>query len=257
MRAARTAFGGGPSGHDGIITKTLIGINVAVFLLGLVLTLTSGSGSLQNVLLGGTNELHIYGSVVAGPTVPLSDGSQLPFGIANGEYYRLFTAMFLHYGILHLAFNMWVLWVIGRYLEKDLGRWRFLTLYLLCGLGGNVATYLFAAPSAFSAGASGCIFGLFGALVLVNRKLSRDNSGIYTLLVLNLVITFLPGTNISVTAHVGGLLTGLALGFALAYAPRPHRTRIQIASFVAAALLFTGLVAWHTSILLAQAPTLT
>ena len=256
-RTARTAFGGGPGGADGVVTKSLIGINIAVFLVGLVWGFASGAGNISDILLGGTNQLHIHGAAVAGPLIPLTNGQYALLGIANGEYYRLFTAMFLHYGIIHLAFNMYVLWVVGRFLERDLGRGRFLALYLVCGMGGNVATYLFAAPTTFSAGASSCIFGLFGALLLVNRKQGRDNSGMYALLALNLVITFLPGTNISITGHIGGLVTGLILGYALSHAPRQNRTIIQVGSFVVVLLLLAGLVVWRTGELMSSVPILT
>jgi len=248
IRQPRTAFGGSLRGHAGMVTKTLIGINVAVFLIGLVVTAVTG-GPVVDAIMGSSTQLHIYGAVYPGPLIPMTDGSWAAFGIATGEYYRLFTAMFLHYGIIHLAFNMYVLWIFGRYLERDLGPARFLALYLVCGLGGSVATYLFAAPTGFSAGASGSIFGLFGAVLLINRKLSRDNSGIYVLLGLNLVITFMV-PNISITGHLGGLVTGLALGWALSAAPKESRNLVQISAFVAAIALFAAAVVWRTGVLL-------
>ncbi|CAM3221751.1 Peptidase S54 rhomboid domain-containing protein [Stackebrandtia soli] len=252
-RQTRTAFGGSMSGSAGLVTKILVGLNVGVFLIGLALAFQAGGVGAQNVLLGGASPLHLFGAMYAGPVMPLSDGFVLA-GVASGDYWRLFTAMFLHYGIIHLAFNMYVLWVIGRYLERDLGPGRFLALYVICGLAGNVATYLFADPMSLSAGASGAIFGLFGAMVLVNRKLSRDNSGIYTLLILNLVITFIPGTNISITGHLGGLIMGLAIGFAISYAPRDNRTVVQVCSFVGALALMAAAVVWRTGDLLSQVP---
>lgn len=248
VRQARTALGGTMRGHAGMVTKVLIGINLAVFLGGLVVTGVLG-GAVVDVVMGAPSELHLYGAVYPGPLAQTVSGGWLPFGIAVGEYHRLFTAMFLHYGIIHLAFNMYVLWIFGRYLERDLGPARFLTLYLICGLGGNVATYLFASPVGFSAGASGSIFGLFGAVLLINRKLSRDNSGIYVLLGLNLVITFMV-PNISITGHLGGLVTGLALGWALSAAPRESRNLIHISAFVATVALFAAAVVWRTGALL-------
>nr|WP_142040289.1 rhomboid family intramembrane serine protease [Stackebrandtia endophytica] len=248
IRQPRTAFGGSMRGHAGMVTKALIGVNVGVFLIGLVMTAFMG-GPIVDVIMGAPTELHIYGAVYPGPLVAMTDGSFMPFGIANGEYHRLFTAMFLHYGIIHLAFNMYVLWIFGRFLERDLGPARFLALYLVCGIGGNVATYLFAAEYGFSAGASGSIFGLFGAVLLINRKLSRDNSGIYVLLGLNLVITFMV-PNISITGHLGGLVTGLALGWALSAAPKESRNMVQISAFVATLALFAAAVVWRTGALI-------
>nr|WP_211354463.1 rhomboid family intramembrane serine protease [Stackebrandtia albiflava] len=254
VRQARTAFGGSMRGRTGLVTKVLVGVNVAVFLIGLLVSLTGGGGAIRNVLLGGMTEFHLYGAVFPGPYIQLNNGQFAAFGIADGEYYRLVTSMFLHYGIIHLAFNMYVLWIIGRYLERDLGPLRYLGLYLVSGLGGGVATYLFADPMSFAAGASGSIFGLFGALLLVNRRLSRDNSGLYVLLGINLFITFLPGSNISITGHIGGLVTGLLLGWALSHAPRENRNLIQAGAFVAVIALFAAAVIWRTGQLLSAVP---
>ncbi|MGH8878085.1 MAG: rhomboid family intramembrane serine protease, partial [Stackebrandtia sp.] len=246
IRQARTALGG-VGGHNGLVTKTLIGINVAVFLAGLVLVGTNALGDIfQGGLFGGQTPLHIYGALTPGPIQWQSGGeSVITGGVMGGEYYRFLTSMFLHYGIVHLLFNMYVLWVVGRHLERDLGPVRYLALYLLSGLGGNVLTYLVEAPNTASAGASGCIFGLFGAMVLINRKLGRDNSGIYVVVGLNLVLTFtIPG--ISWTGHLGGLITGAALGAALAHAPRQNRTLIQTGAFAAALVVFVLLILWRT-----------
>lgn len=256
VRCPRTALGA--VGGSGMVTKTLVGINVAVFLLGLVLL---GANGLGNLLGGGTTPLHLLGAMWAYPD-SLAGGQELfglnMTGVAAGAYYRFLTSMFLHYGVIHLLFNMYVLWVIGQYLERELGPVRYLALYLTSGLGGNVLTYLLADMNAnindpaswtMSAGASGCIFGLFGAMVLINRKLGRDMSGVYVILGLNLVITFLPGTNISWTGHIGGLITGLALGAALAYAPRANRVMIQTVAFIGVLVVFVGLIAWRTSTL--------
>ena len=143
--------------------------------------------------------------------------------MVDGEYYRLFTSMFLHYGLLHLVLNMWVLWVLGRPLEAALGPVRFLALYLVAGLGGSVAVYLLASPYSLTAGASGAIFGLFAALIVVMRKMRCSIAGIVPVLVFNLVITFtVPG--ISIAGHLGGLVIGaiVAAGAGLRAAGAPH-----------------------------------
>ena len=140
-------------------------------------------------------------------------------GIAEGQWYRLVTAMFLHYGVLHLLLNMWALWVLGRSLEANLGRVRFAALYLIAGLGGNVAAYLFSSPRAATVGASTAVFGLFAALIIIERKLGRDISRIIPILVINLVFTLaVPG--ISIPGHLGGLVVGALMALVLAYAPR-------------------------------------
>lgn len=125
--------------------------------------------------------------------------------------WRVVTALFVHGGILHFAMNMLALYVIGRSLERMLGAWRFLALYLIAGMGGSVAVALLA-PLTPVVGASGAIFGLFGALLVIGRQLGADMRSILVILGLNLAIGFLPGTNISWQAHVGGLVVGALVG---------------------------------------------
>ncbi len=137
------------------------------------------------------------------------------------------TSGFLHGGVLHLALNMYALWVIGQYLERALGRWRFTALFLLSVIGGHVAVLLLSSPLSDSwvtgtVGASGGIFGLFGALFVVQRKLGGQATQVLVLIGANLVITFLY-PNISWQGHLGGLVTGTALAAAF-FATRPTAT---------------------------------
>jgi membrane associated rhomboid family serine protease len=243
QRSARTAFGGSLAGQQGTVTKILIGINVAVTLIGVAL---SGTQALVGRgLFTGASKLQDFGAVV-GPAVhrgpnggyfdgPVPGGYDFP-GIYDGAWYRLVTAMFIHYGILHLLVNMWALWVLGRPLEGVLGRGRFLALYLLSGLGGNVAAYLFA-PNSLSAGASTAIFGLFAAYAIIVRRLGGSLAAILPILAINLFITFtFPG--ISIAGHLGGLVTGAIVAAGLAYAPRnARRNQVQIATLVGVLLL--------------------
>jgi membrane associated rhomboid family serine protease len=138
--------------------------------------------------------------------------------VANGEWYRLVTSMFLHFGILHLAFNMYALYLFGPLLEQLYGHIDYLVIYFLCGIGGSVMTILFA-PDSAAAGASGAIFGLFGLAFMVSRRrhlligpqARAMLSQVGALLVVNLIFTFtLPG--ISWTGHLGGLLVGALIG---------------------------------------------
>jgi membrane associated rhomboid family serine protease len=141
--------------------------------------------------------------------------------------------MFLHYGIIHLALNMYGLWLLGQHCEQLLGRWRFLALYLLSGLGGTVAEFVFREPNTYAAGASGCIFGMMAALFFFFRKLNADVRPIVTLLGLNLVLGFFL-IQVSVLAHVAGMITGGVIGAFLAYAPRgAHQARFQLAGICA------------------------
>lgn len=128
------------------------------------------------------------------------------------EPWRLLTAALVHSSFWHLALNMLALWMIGRSLEPLLGRARFVTLYLLSALGGSVAVALlsFTTPVV---GASGAIFGLFGALLVIGRHIGANIAGIAVILAINLAIGFVPGFNVSWQAHVGGLVVGLAVAF--------------------------------------------
>lgn len=168
-----------------------------------------------------------------------------PVAVAAGDYYRLLSSAFVHYGIVHILFNMWALYVLGPPLEQHLGRLRFTSLYLLSALGGSVVVYLLSPLNAATAGASGAIFGLFGATLVAARRLNLDVRWLVTLIVVNLVITFsVPG--ISWQGHVGGLITGAAVGAAYVYAPRARRTLTQVSVSVALLVLFAVLVLWRT-----------
>ncbi|MGI5146349.1 rhomboid family intramembrane serine protease [Plantactinospora sp. CA-294935] len=249
QRPARTVFGGGAAGRRGYVTKVLIGINIALILLS-IYTARGGdavAGAGFGGLLGGATPLTDWGAVLGLDRIG-------PFGveegIAAGEYYRLFTAMFLHYGLLHLLMNMWALWVLGRSLEATLGPLRFLALYLVAGVGGNVAAYLFSPATARTVGASTAIFGLFAALFVIMRRLGRDTSSVIPILVVNLVFTFaVPG--ISIAGHLGGLTAGAAMALVLAYAPRSRRTLFQVGGGAVIGLVLTGLTLMQSAALLA------
>src|SRR5205823_9844017 len=96
--------------------------------------------------------------------------AMVPGLVANGEYYRLITAMFLHLSILHILFNGWALLIFGRFVEQTLGRVAFVVVFLVGGLCGSVARYLFSPPNVASAGASGAIVALFGAFIAYNFR---------------------------------------------------------------------------------------
>ena len=248
VRPARTAFGGGAAGRHGYVTKALIALNV----LFMVLSIASDRGGDAAVggsgfggLMGGSTPLTNWGSVLGLAVFP--DGTL--GGIADGQWYRLVTAMFLHYGVIYLLLNMWALWVLGRSLEANLGRARFAALYLIAGLGGNVAAYLFSAQNSATAGASTAVFGLFAALIIIERKLGRDISQVIPILVINLVFTLtVPG--ISIPGHLGGLAVGAAMALVLAYAPRGRRTLVQVGGGAVILLILLALVLFRTAQLL-------
>ncbi|MBQ0990425.1 rhomboid family intramembrane serine protease [Micromonospora sp. PSH03] len=248
VRPARTAFGGGTAGRHGYVTKALIAVNVLLLLLSIASARGGDAavgGSGFGGLMGGSTPLTEWGAVLG--RAYLSDYTL--GGIAEGQWYRLVTAMFLHYGVLHLLLNMWALWVLGRSLEANLGRVRFAALYLIAGLGGNVAAYLFSSPRAATVGASTAVFGLFAALIIIERKLGRDISRIIPILVINLVFTLaVPG--ISIPGHLGGLVVGALMALVLAYAPRGRRTLVQVTGGALILLILLALVLFRTAALL-------
>ncbi|AVV41679.1 rhomboid family intramembrane serine protease [Streptomyces sp. ID05-04B] len=203
----RTIAGGAVAADPHLVTKVLIGLNLAVFLLVQV-----RPSVLEN--------LAIIGQWPPAPFRPTE-------GVAEGEWYRLVTSMFTHEAIWHFAFNMLSLWWLGGPLERALGRTRYLALYFVSGLAGSALAYLLASPGTVTYGASGAIYGLFGATAVLMRHLRYDMRPIIALLVINLIFTFSPGTNISWQGHVGGLVAGLVVGAAMVYAPRERRALVQ------------------------------
>ena len=204
----RTIAGGQVAGDPRLVTKILLGLCVAAFLV--------------QQLVGDrfTDSFDLIGSAY----VPVLGDVE---GVAQGQWYRLLTAMFLHAGVVHILFNMLSLWWLGGPLEQALGRARFTALYFVSGLAGSALTYLLAEPNQPSLGASGAIFGLFGAMAVLMRRMRYDMRPIVVLLVINLMITFSPGFNISWQAHIGGLVAGVVMGYGMVHAPRRHRTLVQ------------------------------
>ncbi|GCE05528.1 rhomboid family protein [Dictyobacter aurantiacus] len=192
------------SQYPTLVTITLIVINILIY-----------------IWMKLDNAVFIYGAQVN------------PLITNNGEYWRLFTAMFLHdpNSIYHIALNMLSLYFVGRGVEIIYGKWRYLVIYLVSGLLGSVA-FLLLDPNGIAVGASGAIFGVFGAIgmfYLINRRaLGAAGTGVIGQwlfwLVLNLVFGFTPGSGIAVWAHIGGLVGGMILAYILM--PRSRRGRI-------------------------------
>ncbi len=204
-----------------IVTYSIIGITAFVYLV----TLIPGIGStIENML---------------GFWAPTLYPNFFPQIAGFPEVWRLFTVSVVHASFWHIGLNMLALFMIGRSLEPLLGRWRFLALYLLSALGGSVAVVLlsFATPVV---GASGAIFGLFGALLVIGRHLGANIAGIAIVLGINLVIGFIPGFNVSWQAHVGGLVVGLLVAFIYTRTRSVKQRGLQIALLSVVAL---GLIA--------------
>ena len=155
----------------------------------------------------------------AGPNQPggslFFDWALAGVAVANGDWYRMVTAMFLHGGLLHLAFNMLALWWLGSIVEQSLGTLRFLLVYFVSVLAGSAGALVLSDPQAITVGASGAIFGIMGALLILEYIQTGSLAGqAMTLIVVNLALTFaIP--NISVGGHLGGLAGGIAATYAL------------------------------------------
>lgn len=226
IRQPRTRFGGRQRSATPVVTYALIAINVLAFVLQMA------SRNLEK-------ELTLW-----------------PPAVVDGQFYRLVTAAFLHYGATHLLFNMWALYVVGPPLEMWLGRLRFGALYALSGLGGSVLVYLLSPLNTATAGASGAIFGLFGATFVVGKRLALDIRWVVAVIVINLLFTFIiPAITshlISWQAHVGGLVTGGLVAAAYVYPPPERRTAVQAAVTVIVLVAFAVLIWWRTAGLLLE-----
>ncbi len=217
----RTALGGKARSGPPVVTFTIIGLCVVSWLLQLV---TGGTWT-----------------------------NLLAFAPWVGELqpYRFLTAAFLHStSPVHILFNMYALWITGPFLEQQLGRARFTALYLLSALGGSVGYLVLAGGPTAEAwytpvvGASGAVFGLFGAILLVLRRTGRNAMQIVVLIGINFAIgLFFDG--IAWQAHLGGLVVGLALGAAFAYAPKARRTLFSVGATVVVAVVLAA-AAWLT-----------
>jgi membrane associated rhomboid family serine protease len=235
------------------------GLSVSRVLLAAILSMFA-----VEVLLGGP------GSLIQGPSAAtmvrlgasvglarLPDGDFI--GIATGQYWRLATSMFLHAGLIHIAFNAYALWVFGQVVEQYFGRLRFIAIYALSGLLAGAVSYAFG-PNSVGVGASGAIFGIFGAFVAYNyrrRDLALAAANLrsaLTIIALNAFLA-LAFPIIDWRAHLGGLFAGFAAGaVAEGFGPRTTRRAVAIVGFVALGAVTVALVAWRTAQLRAQFP---
>ncbi|MQA77759.1 MAG: rhomboid family intramembrane serine protease [Streptosporangiales bacterium] len=202
-RQPRTVFGGLSVTGRTWVTWTFLGINVLVFL-----------GTYLEPYLAG--RLLVWG-----------------VGIAEGQWYRLLTGAFLHTAWWHIMVNMYALFIVGPHLERMLGHWRFATLYLVSALCGSALSVAVTGLATQSLGASGAVYGLFGATFVVFRRLRLDTRWILSTIAINLVVTFLFSSFIDWKGHVGGLVAGVLVALAFAYAPQARRLVVQIGASVA------------------------
>ena len=185
---------GNISRHGAPVTASLVGINVLVYLV----TVAQGGG------------LNAPGGKV------FTEGFLVGAYVGQGDYWRLFTVMFLHGGVLHIAFNMFALWWLGSIVEQLIGSVRFLLVYLASGLAGSAGALIVSGLYVPTVGASGAIFGIMGALLILEFMQTGSLAGqAMTMIVINLALTAaIPG--ISIGGHLGGLVGGIVGTFALA-----------------------------------------
>jgi membrane associated rhomboid family serine protease len=245
VREVRTIAGGRQRTRQGVATIALIVVCVVMF----------GLQKLVGQAFTDRTDLQAMAQQI----------SSLPtarrIGVAYGDWYRLVSSMFVHANFVHLAMNMLSLWWIGLPVESRLGRTRFLLTYFTTGIAGSAASYAALGAYGSSLGASGAIFGLLGALAVLAYRERLNMQPVITVILLNLIFSFsVPG--ISWQAHVGGLVSGLIIGAALAYAPRPRTVvawfrnpQIVVPSVTGTAVLLIAaiIVMVHTSQLQGQA----
>lgn len=228
-RQGQLPYGGTPSRDPRTTTIVLIGMNVAVWVGVMV---TGGSfGRLFNLLAitprgycGPTSDNRI---LLVGQAECVTTGLPWVDGVASGAWWQLITNAFTHADTLHIAFNMFALWILGPQLDRLLGRWRFLALYLVSALAASAFIMVFSPSFVSTLGASGAIFGMFGAFLLVARKHGGNVRQILILLGVNVVITVVGASYISWQGHFGGLIGGLVVTAALIHLPKAHRKQWQ------------------------------
>lgn len=218
QRRATTLAGGRPDAQS-VVVPVLIGLNVLVFAVTVV-----QAGSLS-------------GNAVADL---FRQWALFPPAVAGGQLWRLVTSGFLHFGPVHILVNMVALWILGRELETVLGRARFLAVYLVGLLGGSAAVFLLEQAQSRTAGASGAIWGLMGAIGVVLLRLRRSPRPVLWIIGLNVVLTFTLG--LSVWGHFGGLVFGAAAAAAMVFAPRQRRVPVQVGAMVALIAVIAAIV---------------
>ena len=207
-----------------VVVPLLIAINVVVY----ALTAFQASDAMNN-----------HNSPV------FADGVLWPEAVVVlDEWWRLLTSGFLHYGLIHLAMNMLALWVLGRDLEMLLGRARFVARYFLSMFAGGAAVFAFGAADTGTAGASGAIYGLMGAILVAVLRLRLNPTTAIGIIVLNVILSVsIP--NISLLGHLGGLVAGALAMVAMVYAPEKNRAAYQAGALAIVAAALVGLVIYR------------
>jgi membrane associated rhomboid family serine protease len=223
QRPLRTSYGGLRPSAPGVVTTVLIGINVAVWLL-ILGTGGNGSSVLEKLWL---LPQEMCGSVpgVSQDICSRAGGYYYP-GVSDGAYWQLITSAFAHVEIWHIGFNMLALWILGPQVENLFGRARFLALYLVSALAGSALVYAASPATQPTLGASGAIFGLMGALLVIALHERENVSSILVWIGINAFFT-LTVADVSWEGHLGGFIGGVLVASAIVWAPRAHRSLVQ------------------------------
>lgn len=236
-RTGRAAYGGVRSSNPAMTSLVLICINAGVWAL---IMLTGAAKSVWVDRFGllplGRCTQGAYYFPDAGEQVCDLAGHTWVSGVADGAWWQLVTSEFTHVQVMHIGFNMLALWFLGPALEAAVGRARFLAIYLGSGLVASTFVYWLADPHSLTLGASGAIFGLMGALLVIALKVHGNFQNVLFWIVLNFAITAI-SPEISWQGHLGGFLGGVAIAAMLVYAPRERRTTWQVAGISALMLL--------------------
>jgi len=181
------------------------------------------------------------GLFVASYVVPAFDNQNLgmaPFLVATGQWWRLITATFMHSGVFHVGFNMYALYFLGPGLERFFGQRRYVALYALSAFGGSVSSLMFSPVNTLSVGASGAIFGLMTATIVVGRAVKQDVSQIMGLFAINIALGFF-SSGIDWRAHLGGAAVGALVAWIMLNSVKQRKPNLEFAGL---ALLALGLV---------------
>lgn len=214
VRRPTTMAGATRAGGRPIVTEVLVALNVIIFVVSAVLA----RSLFQNQGSALFNRLTLF-----------------PLGVADGQWYRLVSSAFLHFGPVHIGLNMYALYVLGRELESVLGRGRYAAVYAVSLLGGSASVMAFQSPLEASAGASGAVFGVLGGLAVVIFRLKRNPTAVLAVIAINIVFS-IAVPNISLSAHLGGLVVGAVATAAIVWAPARNRTAVQVGALAALSL---------------------
>ena len=250
-RTGRTAYGGERSANPALTSMVLIGLNAGVWLLVLATgwrtsPLVDWLALHARGLCNAGDGQNWYPGIVDRTTCQSIPGDWVP-GVADGAVWQLLSSTFLHVDVWHIGFNMLALWFLGPQLELAIGRARFLALYLVSGLAGSAMVYWLAGEQTSTLGASGSVYGLMAALLIVAFKVGGQVQTILTWIGINIVFTIVGG--FSWQGHLGGFLGGSAIMALLVYAPRQRRTPVQVAGLVLIGLVVLAAIGARTLVL--------